>query len=296
MKESTSKSAVSTELASSRRRWPMMAGAIIVGSFYLAAAFADFLSPYDYRSLSRREPLAPPSALHFRDAEGRWHARPFVYAQRLVDSLERRYEEDRQRAYPLELFALGYSYKLFGLFAANRHLFGVRGAEAGGTPRVFLLGTDALGRDRLSRLLVASRFSLLVGPMGTLLAALLGVAIGCCAGYAGRFFDIVLMRAADVMMALPALVMILAARAAFPLELPTARAATLLICLFVALGWAEMARLTRGLVLELRARAFVTAAVSIGMSPLRVLLRHILPNAARPLIVQTLLMLPAFLL
>jgi peptide/nickel transport system permease protein len=98
------------------------------------------------------------------------------------------------------------------------------------------------------------------------------------------------------MMALPALVVILAARAAFPLELPPARAATLLICLFVALGWAEMARLTRGLVLELRERDFVMAAVSIGMPPWRVLWRHILPNAMRPLIVQALLMLPAFLL
>jgi peptide/nickel transport system permease protein len=296
MKEAERKSDDSPEGVSSRRRWPLAAGAIIVGGFYLLTIFADFLSPYDYRAQSRREPSAPPSPFRFRDARGHWYARPFVYAQRLVDPLDRRYEADLQRAYPIEFFAPGYRYRLFGLFATDRHLFGVRGMGDPGAPRLSLLGTDALGRDRLSRLIAASRFSMLVGPLGTLLAALLGVAIGCSAGYAGRWVDAALMRAADVMMALPALVVILAARAAFPLELPPARAGALLIGLFVALGWAEMARLARGLVLELREREFVVAAVSIGMPSWRVLWRHILPNALRPLIVQTLLMLPAFLL
>jgi peptide/nickel transport system permease protein len=108
--------------------------------------------------------------------------------------------------------------------------------------------------------------------------------------------DAVLMRAADVMMALPALVLILAARAAFPLELPPARAALLLISIFVAVGWAEMARLTRGLVLALKRREFVLAAAALGLSKWRILFRHILPNAARPLLVQMTLMLPFFLL
>lgn len=287
----------------SRRRWPLVAGGIVVSLFCLIAACADFLAPYDYRVQSRREPFAPPATLHFFDAQGRWHARPFIYARRLVDPLRRNYEEDRERTYPLEFFVRGDHYKPFGLPAANWHLFGIAGAANGDSPRIYLLGTDAFGRDRLSRLLVATRFSLLVGPIGTLLSALLGILIGCLAGYAGRagnarlnWMDVVLMRSADAMMALPDLVLILAVRAAFPLELPPARAALLLICIFVALGWAEMARLTRGLVMELREREFVMAAVSIGLSPVQVLWRHILPNSARPLVVQTLLMLPAFLL
>jgi peptide/nickel transport system permease protein len=158
------------------------------------------------------------------------------------------------------------------------------------------LGTDALGRDRLSRLLLASRFSLVVGPLGTLLASALGILLGCVAGYAGRMMDAALMRTADAMMALPTLVLILAARAAFPLELPPSRAALLLIIIFTVVGWAEMARLARGLVMALRRREFVLAAESLGLSKRRVLFRHILPNAARPLIVQVTLMLPAFLL
>lgn len=280
-----------------RRRSRLLIGAIIVGCFYMVALGAEFLAPYDYREQSRREPLAPPTAIHFRDAEGSWHLlRPFVYARRLVDPLTRRYEEQPSRAFPLTLFARGSSYKLFGLFQTNRHLFGLRDAGQTDAPRVQLLGTDSLGRDRLSRLLKGTRFSLVVGPLGMLLASALGILLGCLAGYGRRSLDALLMRAADVMMALPVLVLILAARAAFPLELPPTRAALLLISIFVAVGWAEMARLTRGLVLSLKQREFVLAAEAIGLSKLRILFRHILPNAARPLLVQMTLMLPFFLL
>jgi peptide/nickel transport system permease protein len=288
-----------------RGRNSLIIGILILAFFCLVAVFADLLATYDYRSQSRREPMAPSSSLRFRDVQGNWHPRPFIYARRLVDPLERRYEEDTRQRYPLELFARGYSYKLFGLFDTDRHLFGVQQVASTSSvslgssvdaPRLNWLGTDVLGRDRFSRLVLATRFSLIVGPIGTLLASALGILIGLIAGYAGSWLDAVFMRAADVMMALPTLVLILAARAAFPLELPPTRAATLLITIFVVLGWAEMARLTRGLTLELRQREFVQAAVSIGCSPARILFRHILPNAARPLLAQTFLMLPAFLL
>ncbi|HEY0404106.1 MAG TPA: ABC transporter permease [Pyrinomonadaceae bacterium] len=292
-----------------RRRARLVAGALIVFFFYAVALFADFLAPYDYRAQSRNEPMAPPSAIHFRDAEGRLRLRPFIYARRLVDPLEGRYEEQPARAFPLALFVRGSSYRLCGLFETNIHLFGIErdadgrdvgdardARDARDAPRAQLLGTDALGRDRLSRLLRGARFSLIVGPLGMLLASVLGIALGCVAGYGGRVLDAVLMRAADVMMALPALVLILAARAAFPLELPPARAALLLISIFIAVGWAEIARLTRGLVLALKRREFVLAAAALGLSQKRILFRHILPNAARPLLVQMTLMLPFFLL
>lgn len=283
-------------LLTARRRPKFVAGLSLIALFYAAALMADFLAPYDYRSQSRRELLAPSTPIHFRDQEGRWHARPFIYARRMVDPLERRYVEDHTRRFPLELFVRGHTYKLLRVIPTDVHLFGVRAEGERETPRVHLLGTDNLGRDRLSRLLAASRFSLIVGPVGTLLACALGVVLGCVAGYAGRIVDALLMRAADAMMALPVLVLILAARAAFPLELPPSRAVLLLVSIFVAVGWAEMARLTRGLVVALREREFVLAARSIGLTKARILFRHILPNAAEPLIVQATVLLPAFLL
>ena len=104
------------------------------------------------------------------------------------------------------------------------------------------------------------------------------------------------MRAADVMLSLPTLALILAVRAAFPPGLPPADAVKLLLILFVLLGWAEVARLARGLTRELRQREYVMAAVSLGGSPARVIFRHILPGAATPLAAQALIILPTFLL
>jgi len=172
-------------------------------------------------------------------------------------------------------------------------LFGIRGDDA---PRLNLLGTDALGRDRLSRLTHAIRFSLLVCSLGVVLACLIGVFVGTVSGYSGRLIDTVLMGATDAMLALPTLILILAARAAFPLELPPMRAAVLLLLIFALTGWAEMARLARGLVFDTRQREFVAAAVATGVTQPRILFRHILPNISRPLVTQALLMLPSFLL
>jgi peptide/nickel transport system permease protein len=272
------------------------AGILLLTTFYALALAADFLSPNDYRSQARREPAAPPTAWHWRDAQGGWRWRPVVYPLQMSDPLARTYAEDAARPYEIELLARGYPYKLFGFIPLETHLLGVRGAEQADAPRLYFLGADALGRDRWARLLRAARFSLAVGPAGALLASLLGVLLGCVAGYRGGWVEALLMRAADTMMALPALVVILAARAAFPLELPPLRAGLLMVSIFALIGWAEMARLARGLVLELRQREFVTAARSLGLSESRILLRHILPNLARPLSVQFMLLLPTFLL
>src|SRR5215475_4825958 len=224
-------------------RVDLLAGAGVVTFFCLIAVFADVLAPYDYGSLSRREPFAPPTTIRFRDAQGQWHARPFIYARRLVDPTTRSYEEITDRAYPLELFSRGHSYELLWLLPTDLHLFGARSVADAEAPRFYLLGADKFGRDRFSRLLMATRYSLVVGPIGALLASALGVLIGVIAGYVGGWTDAVLMRAADVMLALPTLVLILAVRATFPPGLPPADAIKLLLIIFVMMGWAEMARL-----------------------------------------------------
>lgn len=276
-----------------KRSKALTAGVAIISSFALAAIFAGFLAPYDYRDQTRQEPSAPPVTLRFVDSDGAFHLRPFIYARRLVDAREMRYQEDTSRRFPVEFFVRGSTYSLLGLTETNVHLFGIAGDDS---PRVRLLGTDQLGRDRFSRLLYAIRFSLIVSPLGMLLACVLGIFVGAVSGYSHRSVDGALMAVADTMISLPTLILILAARAAFPIELPPFTAGTLLVGIFALTGWAEMARLTRGLVVSVKEREFIVAARSTGASEAGIVWRHVLPNIASPLVIQATLMLPAFLL
>ncbi len=280
----------------SRTKKKLFIGAAITCALYLVAIFADFLAPYDYREQSRGEPAAPASVVRFRDTYGSVRFRPFIYQNRLADPLWLSYTEDDAREFPVRFFVKGHPYRLLGLIPTDVHLFGVGDSASSGSARIRLLGTDALGRDRFSRLLQAVRFSLIVSPAGTLLACAIGIFLGLISGYSGRIVDTVLMGAADAMISLPTLIIILAARAAFPLELPPLSAAFLLVMIFALTGWAEISRLTRGLVLEMRQREFVLAAKATGLTEPRILFRHILPNISRQLFAQAALILPLFLL
>lgn len=150
------------------------------------------------------------------------------------------------------------------------------------------LGTDALGRDQLSRLFHAGRVSLTVALGGAVLAFLLGAAVGCTAGYAGGLWEQVLMRATETAMAVPKLPLMLLLSAA---EVPTQlgfqpdpwMSVVALIVIIGTFSWMDVARLTRAATRELRARAFVQAAEGLGLSPLEVLRRHILPHLVPPL-------------
>jgi peptide/nickel transport system permease protein len=155
------------------------------------------------------------------------------------------------------------------------------------------LGTDALGRDLLVRLLYAGRISLGLGLAVALLAGAIGTGIGLLAGYAGGRWDELLMRATDGVIALPLLPLLIVLAAIDPAKLGIAPEVTASpayavgrIGLLIALvGWTTVARLVRGATLSLKEREFVLAARALGAAPARIMLRHILPNLMRPLIV-----------
>lgn len=154
------------------------------------------------------------------------------------------------------------------------------------------LGTDDLGRDVLARLIQGGRVSLAVGLAGALLAAAIGTGIGLVAGYLGGIVDALLMRLTDLVISLPLLplLIVLAAVDLGKLGLPAQgelAGVVRIVVLMALFGWTTTARLVRASVLSLRTREFVRAAQAMGAGPGRILVRHILPNAAGPLIVAT---------
>jgi len=234
------------------------------------ALFGPWLAPYDPAIAYRDFLYAPPMPPRLLSASG-LHV-PFVYPVRLSDRLSQRYEEVRDERQPLPWF------------------------DRGESAPAFLLGADSLGRDILSRVLHGARRSIGLSLAATLGALLIGALIGGFAGYRGGVTDDLLMRAADFVLVLPVIYVVLILRAALPLVLPGPAIFLLMAGIFALVGWPFVARGVRGIVSAERAREYVVAAQSLGASSSRVFLRHLLPACAGYLVVQATLLLPAFIL
>ena len=160
----------------------------------------------------------------------------------------------------------------------------------------YLLGTDDQGRDVLSAILFGARISLLVGLAAVALALVVGVTLGLIAGYAGGKVDAVIMRVADVQLSFPAILIALlvdgVARVALPRTAHENVAFVVLVLAIAAANWVQYARTVRGSTLVERNKEYVQAARVVGLSPLAIMRRHLLPNVLGPVLVLATINLP----
>ena len=275
-----------------KHRLAVWSGWVVV-TLYAVATLCELVAPYALDGEHLDYMYAPPQRLHWIGDDG-VHLWPFVYgleSRRHPETLRPLYAEDRSRMYPVQLFARGESYEFWGLFQTDVHLFGV---EPGGT--LFLLGTDAVGRDMLSRIIYGSRISLTVGLIGVALSFTFGLLIGAVSGYYGGRVDNLIQRLIEVLRSFPSIPLWMALSASLPSDWSPLKVYFGITVVLSFLGWTGLARVVRGKILSLREEDYATAALLAGASQRRVMVRHLLPGFASHIIVSLTLTLPNMIL
>ena len=274
-----------------RHRIAVISGAVLA-ALYFSILISEFLAPYDLHTRNTGFIYAPPQAIHLFH-EGRLVG-PFVYGYNYrlnMENLRREYTPNPAKVEPIRFLCRGDSYEYAGLFESDLHF--ICPAE-GGT--LFLLGTDRLGRDMLSRIIYGTRISLTVGLFGITISFFLGIVLGGLSGYYGGWVDTIIQRLIEVIRSFPELPLWMALSAALPV---TWNPILIYFGITVILGlidWTGLARAVRSKLLALREEDFATAAVLMGASPRRVIGRHLLPSFMSHLIASATLSIPSMIL
>ncbi len=269
----------------------------VVSLVFLAFAYAttlvtEILAPYGLTTRNIEHILAPPQAVHLFH-EGRFVG-PFTYGFDYsldMDNLVRVYTPNTARVDKLRFFCTADSYRFWGMIPGTFHL--VCPAE-GGT--LFLLGTDRLGRDILSRILYGARISLTVGLIGITISLFLGLLLGGIAGYYGGKVDSVIQRIIEMLRSFPELPLWMTLSAALPVDWSPVVIYFGITVILGLLDWTGLARAVRSKLLALREEDFCTAAELMGAKPSRVIRRHLLPNFLSHIIASATLSIPGMIL
>lgn len=275
-----------------RRHKPALISGIFLGVLYLSILISEILAPYNLETRNSSHIYAPPQSIHlFHNGE---FVGPFVYGYDFklnMENLKREYVPNPDKVQPIRFFCSGDKYKFWGLFEARFHI--ACPAEKG---TLFLLGTDRLGRDVLSRTVYGARISLTIGLLGVGVSLVLGIVIGGMAGYYGGLFDTLSQRLIEVIQSLPSIPLWLALAAILPITWSPIVVYFGITVILGLLDWTGLARTVRSKLLALREEDYVSAAQVMGASSSRIVFRHLIPGFASHLIATATIAIPMMIL
>ena len=250
------------------------------------AVFADFLSPYNPAARDSDRVFYPPQGINFFDEDYNFSLRPFAYGFTFEPTMETDYS---QKNY-VYFFTRGWEYKFLGM-NLDIHLFSTKEDS-----KIFLLGSDAYGRDMLSRVFKGSRVTLLFALIVVSITTVIGILVGISSGYFSGKFDIASQRITELALAFPELPLYLSLVAILPRQMDPFLVFIFMAFILSSLKWAQLSREVRGKTLSLRRLDYIKAAEALGSNDMRIIVRHLLPNVTSHVIVSVSLLIPSVIL
>ena len=272
-----------------------VAAAIILIILYIVVIFADFFTPYGMLTNHTDYLYTTPqiTKIRFIDNDGKFHIRPFMYRQiqeRDPKTLRFIYKDDISQKDFLKFFVHGEKYTMLGFIKSDIHFFGA------GEGKIFLLGTDIIGRDMLTRIIFGGRISLSIGIIGVIILVILGTIMGTISGYFGGWIDNGIQRLIEILRTIPQVALWMALAAIIPKDWPSTYVYLGLVIIFGFISWTGLARELRGKVLAIRRSDYIYAAEISGASTGRIIFRHIIPNVSSHIIVIATLSIPMMII